>query len=61
MNYLSLNNNNIKEYKNKININQDNIKDCIICYETLLHIPLNCGHEICINCFCFIDKCFYRC
>ena len=51
----------IVEYKNKINMNKNNIKDCIICYETLLHIPFNCSHEICINCYCLVDRCYYKC
>jgi len=61
MNKLYLDNNKIIEYQNKININQNNIKECIICFESIIHIPLNCKHEVCMNCYCFVDKCFYRC
>jgi TPR repeat protein len=61
MNELSLNDLTINKYQNKINLNKNNIKECIICYETLSHISFNCKHEICINCYCCIDKCFYRC
>ena len=32
-------------------MNQNNIKKCDICYETLSHILFNCGHEICKNVF----------
>jgi len=51
----------VTEYINKINKNEDNIKDCLICYNKLQHISFNCGHEICINCYCLINKCYYRC
>jgi TPR repeat protein len=61
MNNLYLDDNKIIEYQNKININQNNIKECIICFELVIHIPLDCKHEVCINCYCFVDKCFYRC
>ena len=42
-------------------MNKENIKECIICYETIQHIQFNCGHKICINCYCKcnlnIDNC----
>ena len=61
MDDMCTNDHKILEYQQKINIHTNNIKECIICYETNLHIPLNCSHEICINCYCLVDKCIYRC
>ena len=58
---LLLDDNEIEKYQNEINMNQNNIKDCIICYENILHIPFNCSHEICINCYCLVDRCYYKC
>ena len=50
----------IISYLEKINNNLSNIKECIICYEHDIHIDMYCGHEICINCYCNITKCYYR-
>jgi TPR repeat protein len=55
------NNSIISNYIEKINLNKKNIKDCIVCYELTQHINFECGHEICINCYCSMDNCYYRC
>ena len=51
------------KYIKQIKSNIDNIKECIICYETKINIKFNCNkHYICINCFAIIgNKCYYRC
>jgi len=51
----------VKEYLNKIENNLSNIKKCIVCYDTDIHIGLYCGHEICSNCYCKVNMCYYRC
>ena len=51
----------IISYLEKINNNLSNIKECIICYDTKININMYCGHEICINCYCKIDLCYYKC
>jgi len=48
----------ILEYQTKINTNKNNIKECIICYKTSIHIQFNCGHELCIDCYLNVDRCF---
>ena len=44
-----------------INTQQNNIKECIICYETKIHLQFECGHEACYDCFKKMNKCFYNC
>lgn len=39
-------------------MNQNNIKNVIIYYETSIHIPLNCKHKICYNCYYSVNKFF---
>jgi len=54
----------IKTYKNKIVVATytNNIKNCIICYNDNLSITLPiCNHEICIDCYCKVKKCYYNC
>jgi hypothetical protein len=53
----------IQKYKNKIRIFSEfnNIKECIVCKEDKLNIILDCAHEICIDCYPIIDKCYYNC
>ena len=51
----------VKIYLEKINNNLSNIKECIICYDTKININMYCGHEICVNCYCKIDCCYYKC
>ncbi len=51
-------------YDNKIHLfkkfnNYD--ASCNICFQTnILNIDLNCGHEICINCYKPDMKCYYN-
>jgi hypothetical protein len=54
---------NIQQYKNKVRVFTElkNIKECIICKEEKLNIILNCGHEICQECYLCVDKCYYNC
>ena len=50
-------------YNNKINIfkNLNNYKKCALCLEdNMLNIILNCGHEICIDCYDTDIKCVYK-
>jgi len=51
----------VSEYIEKVNTTKDNIHECLICCNNLQHITFNCGHEICINCYCLVNKCYYRC
>ena len=51
----------VKIYLQKIYNNLSNIKECIICYDTNINIDMYCGHQICINCYCKIDCCYYKC
>jgi len=53
----------VKIYENKITLftRLNNVKECNICYENELHINLECGHDVCKNCYCIITKCPYRC
>lgn len=38
------------------------MKECIICYDTRLHINLDCGHDVCTECYPNIqNKCPFRC
>jgi hypothetical protein len=39
----------------------DNIKECIICYNTKINIKYNCGHDICFDCYSKHKNCYYRC
>jgi hypothetical protein len=50
----------INKYSVKLKKSEDNnnIKECIICYYNDLHISMNnCNHEVCYNCFCNIVCC----
>jgi len=60
---LLLKNNKVKFYSNKISLFKqfNNYKDCIVCYENNLHINFECGHEICVECYCNMNDCQYRC
>jgi hypothetical protein len=53
----------ICSFKNKKRLFSElnNHKDCIICYENKLNIILNCGHEICVDCYYKVDTCYYKC
>jgi hypothetical protein len=56
----------IKIFNNKKRLfeNLNNIKQCIICYETKINIDIDCGHELCCDCYCNskrIKKCHYNC
>lgn len=51
----------VLEYVNKLNTIENNIQECLICYNNLQHISFSCGHKICINCYCLVNKCYYRC
>ena len=50
-------------YIEKIELNKNNIKECIICYENNIHIPLpfECRHEVCVLCYFTVEKCYYNC
>jgi tetratricopeptide (TPR) repeat protein len=38
------------------------IKECIICFDNKLNIKLDCGHELCVDCYNKTNnKCYYRC
>src|SRR3990167_4309158 len=45
-----LNNHDVIVYKNKINA-FGKIQECLICYNTLMSIPLECSHFLCIECY----------
>lgn len=53
----------IRNYQNKIRLFErlNNIKECIVCFSDKLNINLECGHEVCNECYCNIAKCPYRC
>jgi tetratricopeptide (TPR) repeat protein len=58
-----LKDNDVKFYENKITLftKLNNIKECIVCYNTKIHVNLNCGHEICLDCYCHMNICQFRC
>lgn len=60
---LLLLNNEVKFYSNKINLftKLNNYKECIVCYNNEIHINFECGHDICIGCYCNMKKCHFRC
>jgi TPR repeat protein len=35
----------------------NNIRDCCICLELKLNIMMNCGHDVCVDCYPKINKC----
>tara|TARA_Y100000389_G_C17447944_1_gene512793 strand:- start:40 stop:807 length:768 start_codon:yes stop_codon:yes gene_type:complete len=39
----------------------NNIHDCVICYENKLNICLDCGHELCLDCYkrVYNDSCHF--
>ena len=47
------NNSEITIYQNKLRISNklNHVEECIICYETKLHINIYCGHCFCIDCY----------
>lgn len=54
----------IRYFHNKIKVftELNNYRECNICLEKELNIILNCGHQVCINCYPKLnDKCFYKC
>jgi hypothetical protein len=53
----------INSFKNKKRLfgELNNYKDCIICYENKLNIILDCGHEICVDCYYKVNNCYYKC
>ena len=60
---LKNNNNNIMMFNIKICLFKklNNYTTCNICLETnVLNINLNCGHEICIDCYEHNMKCYYN-
>ena len=62
INELKKNSYEIKVFQNKINVftRLKNYKNCSVCLsEDVLNIILNCGHEICIECYEPNMKCYY--
>ena len=54
----------VLDYCDKIKVSErlNNYKNCVICYdENCLHINFDCGHEVCIDCYSKMKKCFYNC
>ena len=54
----------IQAYKNKIKLfkSLNNYKNCIVCLEeNVLHINFECGHDVCIECYTKMNKCYYNC
>lgn len=54
----------IKSFSNKIRMFKrlNNYNQCPICLEeNILQVNLECGHELCINCYDPDRKCHYRC
>jgi hypothetical protein len=53
----------IQIYKNKVRLftELNNIKECRVCLQTKLNIILDCGHEICTDCFPKLKECYYKC
>lgn len=58
-----LNNNSVKFYSSKIALfsKLNNIKDCVVCYSNKLHIDFVYGHDVCIDCYCSMTICQFRC
>lgn len=50
-------------YSNKISLFKklNNIKECLVCYETKVHVNFECGHEICLECYTNMSGCQFRC
>ena len=54
----------VKAYNNKVRLFKrcNNFTQCPVCLEeNVLNICLDCGHEICIDCYDPMKKCHYRC
>jgi TPR repeat protein len=47
-------------FKNKLE-NSKIVKECCICFENRKILNLSCGHELCEDCFCKVNKCYLRC
>jgi tetratricopeptide (TPR) repeat protein len=45
-------------YKNKIALftKLNHVEECGICYETKLHVDLNCAHCVCVDCYAMVYK-----
>ena len=54
---------NRKSIKNKIKLAKKKkiIKNCVVCYENKIHTKFSCGHEICIDCYKKVHRCYYKC
>lgn len=53
----------IVKYNRKVNVfkNLNNYKRCLLCHEdNILHITMECQHEICINCYPTMKRCVYN-
>ena len=37
------------------------IAECNICYENKLQLSFICGHMLCLDCYCNITSCYYKC
>lgn len=50
----------IQIYNNQI-ANATIIAECNICYENKLQLSFICGHTLCLDCYCNITSCYYKC
>lgn len=58
-----LDNSKVRFYSNKITLfsKLNNIKECLVCYSNKIHINFDCGHDVCVDCYCSMDTCQFRC
>lgn len=57
-----INDNDVDVFRNKLLYAKkyNCIYKCCICYEKDYSLLLNCGHEVCCNCYAMLDKCYYE-
>lgn len=53
-------NSHVNDFINKLSMAKEfnMTKECILCFETALHIPLKCFHTCCVSCSFKLKKCF---
>ena len=51
----------IYETKVKYFTTLNNSKNCIVCYKNEIHLPFDCYHDVCKNCYVKMQTCCYRC